>query len=170
MLLKKSFFKHLPRHMSKWALNVSQWQLQSAILCLRADPLISSRERVTVALHSACFESTEVIYLQSCLLHGWCHVKLPPSRRRFCVHHIVIHQPVYRVALSKPHTVHVGLTVTCHLHLWQNDQDLFNATAVKRGKRNTKMRAQKVDPGEDISPAALAVDRTRDLSITSPTL
>ena len=98
------------------------------------------------------------------------------------MHHIVIHQPVYRVALSKPHTVHVCLTVTCHLHFWQNDRDLLNATAVKRGKNNTKMRTQKVtiiiiiitiitvDPGEDISPAALLVDRTHDLSITSPTL
>ena len=29
--------------------------------------------------------STEVVYLQH--WHGWCHMKLQPSRRQFCVHH-----------------------------------------------------------------------------------
>ena len=29
--------------------------------------------------------------------------------------------------------VHVCLAVTCHLHFWQNDQDLSRATAVTRG-------------------------------------
>ena len=29
--------------------------------------------------------STEVVYLQR--WHGWCHMKLQPSRRKFCVHH-----------------------------------------------------------------------------------
>ena len=29
--------------------------------------------------------STEVVYLQH--WHGWCHMKLQPSRRKFCVHH-----------------------------------------------------------------------------------
>ena len=33
-----------------------------------------------------CFlTSTEVVYLQR--WHGWCHMKLQPSRLRFCVHH-----------------------------------------------------------------------------------
>ena len=31
------------------------------------------------------------------------------------------------------HAVHVYLTVTCHLHLWQNYRDLLRATAVTRG-------------------------------------
>ena len=26
------------------------------------------------------------------LLYGWCHVKLPPSRRKFCVHRSAMHQ------------------------------------------------------------------------------
>ena len=29
--------------------------------------------------------STEVVYLQR--WNGWCHMKLLPSRRKFCVHH-----------------------------------------------------------------------------------
>ena len=50
------------------------------------------------------------------------------------------------------------LAVTCHLHFWQNDQDLLRATAVT---------TQKVDPGEERFPAAPAGIRTRELSITS---
>ena len=29
--------------------------------------------------------------------------------------------------------VHACLAVTCHLHFWQNDQDLLRATAITRG-------------------------------------
>ena len=35
------------------------------------------------------FISTEVVYLQR--WHGWCHMKLQPSRRKFCVHHTTMH-------------------------------------------------------------------------------
>ena len=45
------------RPISGWALNASQWQPHSAILCFRADPLRSGRLRLewmTAALHSAC--------------------------------------------------------------------------------------------------------------------
>ena len=65
------------------------------------------------------------------------------------------------------------LAVTCHLHFWQNDRDLLRATAVTRGL-NARIpkydSAQKVDPGEENTPAAPAGIRTRDLSITSPAL
>ena len=60
------------------------------------------------------------------------------------------------------------LAVTCHLHFWQNDRDLLSATAVTRGWKQES--AQKVDPGEENSPAAPAGIRTRDLSITTPAL
>ena len=37
---------------------------------------------------AACFWiSTEVVYLQHCLVVTWCHVKLLPSQCMFCVHH-----------------------------------------------------------------------------------
>ena len=37
-----------------------------------------------------CFwVSTEVMYLQC--WHGWCHMKLQPSQRKFCVHHTTMH-------------------------------------------------------------------------------
>ena len=34
-------------------------------------------------------KSTEVVYLQH--WHGWCHMKLQPSQRKFCVHHTTMH-------------------------------------------------------------------------------
>ena len=67
--------------------------------------------------------------------------------------------------------VYACLAVTCHLHFWHNDLDLLRATAVTRDGTDTeKESAQKVDPGEENSPAAPAGIRTRDLSITSPAL
>ena len=68
--------------------------------------------------------------------------------------------------------VYACLAVTCHLHFWQHDRDLLRATAVSREvERIPKSEsAQKVDPGEENSPAAPAGIRTRDLSITSPVL
>ena len=71
------------------------------------------------------------------LLHGWCHMKLLPSRHKFCV---TMHQFTGSL-YSKPHRykVYVYSAVTCHLHFWQNDWDLLGATAVTRrwnGYRN----------------------------------
>ena len=68
--------------------------------------------------------------------------------------------------------VYACLAVTCHLHFWQNDRDFLRATVVTRGWNGyrNKRSAQKVDPGEETSPAVPAGIRTRDLSITSPVL
>ena len=55
--------------------------------------------------------------------------------------------------------------------LWQNDRDLLRAIAVTRGWNGYRNKsAQKLDPGEGNSPAVPAGTRTRDLSITSPSL
>ena len=56
-----------------------------------------------VTFYSAFWISTAVVnYSAVWLLHGWCHVKLPPSRRTFCVHHTTTHQ--FTMSLhSKPH-------------------------------------------------------------------
>ena len=75
---------------------------------------------------------------------------------------------------AKPHTyVYACLAVTFHQDFWQNDRDLLRATAVTRGRNGygNKASAQKVDPGEENSPAAPAAGiRTRDLLVTSPAL
>ena len=43
------------------------------------------------------------------------------------------HAPVYSVIQRYIGRVHVCLAVTCHLHSWQDDQDLLRATAVTQG-------------------------------------
>ena len=68
--------------------------------------------------------------------------------------------------------VYVCLAVTCHLHFWQNDQDLLHATAVtwrwnRYIEKWNKSQHRKLAPGEENSPAGI---QTRDLSITSPAL
>ena len=69
--------------------------------------------------------------------------------------------------------------VTCPLHFWQNDRDLFSFYCGKTGmerkvkkekEKKKKESAQKLYPGEEHSPAAPAGTRTRDLSIKSPAL
>ena len=64
------------------------------------------------------------------------------------------------------------LAVTCHLRFWQNDPGLLCATAVTQGWNGygNKESAQKVDPGEENSPAAPAGIRTDNLLISSPAL
>ena len=51
--------------------------------------------------YSALWISTEVVYTYSavCSLHGWCHVKLLPSWRKFCVQHTTVRLSLY----SKPY-------------------------------------------------------------------
>ena len=44
-----------------------------------------------------------------CLLQGWCHMKLLPSRHMFCVHHTTMHQ--FTMLLhSKPQMQHFSLS------------------------------------------------------------
>ena len=102
--------------------------LYSAIFRSWADSLCSH-----VILHewldfySAFFWiSIEVVYLQH--WHGWCHMKLQPSRRMFCVHHTTMHHVTLWKA-TYVRCMHV-LAVTCHLHFWQNDRDLLCAASV----------------------------------------
>ena len=67
--------------------------------------------------------------------------------------------------------MYASLGVTCHLHFWQNDRSLLRATTVTLGETDTEQEsAQKVNSEEENSPAAPAVIRTRNLSITNPTL
>ena len=72
------------KHLSVW-LMIAYIALFSALLS-RLTALACDSTRVTSFFFSAFFWiSTEVVYLQR--WHGWCHMKLQPSRRKFCVHH-----------------------------------------------------------------------------------
>ena len=43
------------------------------------------------------------------------------------------HAPYHFMQIHLTRKVYACLTVTCHLHFWQNDRDLSRATAVTRG-------------------------------------
>ena len=71
------------------------------------------------SLFIACFESPPkwCAYGAVWLLHGWCHVKLMPSR---CVLCTLYNNASYHVTSCK--ATYVGcMRVTCHLYFWQND-------------------------------------------------
>ena len=93
-----------------------------------------------------------MVYLQR--RHGWCHMKLLPSRRKFCVHHTTMHH----VTLGKATYLRcVYLAVTYHLHFWQNDRGLLHAAAVTRrwnGYRN-KSQHRKLTLEKKILPPLL---------------
>ena len=106
--------------------------LYSAILRFRA---VSLRSHVIlhewIALYIARFWiSTEVVYLQR-WRHGWCHMKLLPSRRVLCTPYN--HAPCHFMQ-SHICKVYACLAVTCQLHFWRNDRGLLRATAtITRG-------------------------------------
>ena len=76
------------------------------------------------------------------LIHGWRHVKLLPSRRKFSVHHTILRQFTV-TPYSKPlRKMHARLAVTCHLRFWQNDWDLLRATVVTQGWNGYQNKSQ----------------------------
>ena len=81
--------------------------------------------------------STEVVYLQH--WHGWCHIKLLPSRRVLCTPYN--HAPCHFMQ-SHICKVYACFAVTCHLHFWQHDQGLLRATAVTRGWNGYRNKSQ----------------------------
>ena len=81
--------------------------------------------------------STEVVYLQH--WHGWCHMNLLPSWRVLCT--LYNHAPCHFMQ-NHIRKVYACLAVTCHLHVWQNDQDLLRATAVTRGWNGYRNKSQ----------------------------
>ena len=78
---------------------------------------------------------TAKVYLQR--WHGWCHMKLLPSRCKFCVHHTTCH-----FMQSHMRKAYACLAVTCHLRFWQNDRGLLRATAVTRGWNGYRNKSQ----------------------------
>ena len=113
--------------------------LYSAILHSWADSL---RSHVILRVNSffkACFWiSTKVVYLQR--QHSRCHMKLLPFRHILCT--LYKHAPRHFMQ-SHTRKVHAYLAVTCHLHFWQNYQDLVCATVVTRGGMESRPWSRK---------------------------
>ena len=104
----------------------------------RADSLRSCvilHERL--AFYSAFLADPPVVYLQR--WHGWCHMKLLPSRRVLCTPNN--HAPCHFMQ-SHIRKVYACLSVTCHLHFWQNDRDFLRATVVTRGWNGYRNKSQ----------------------------
>ena len=76
---------------------------------------------VTVAFYNAFWIS----YSAVCLIHGWCHVRLLPSRRVLYTpyNHAPCHITSCKAIIIR--LEHACLTATCYLHFWQNDRDYF---------------------------------------------
>ena len=101
-LYQHFFCKHL---ILKWALSASQRQLWRYFISEQTHfaLVVCDSEWVTVALHSVFWIFNTVVTAPFQLLHGWCHTKLLPSRRTFCVHPATMH--MFMVSLNlKPHT------------------------------------------------------------------
>ena len=104
----------------------------------------------SLAFYSAFFEyiSTEVVYLQR--WHGWCHMKLLPSWCVLCTpyNHVTsckvmsLHAKPCHFMQSHIRKLHLCLTVTCHLHFWQNDRYLLYATAATQGWNGYRNKSQ----------------------------
>ena len=109
-----------------------------------------------------------MVYLQR--WHGWCQMKLLPSRRVLCTPYN--HAPCHFMQNRIRH-VHACLAVTCHLHLWQNDRDLLRATAVTRGSgtdTEIKVSTESRPRRRKKIPAAPAGIRTRPFNHESGAL
>ena len=92
--------------------------------------------------------STEVEYLQH--WHGWCPIKLLPSRRVLCTPYN--HAPCHFMQ-SQIRKVYA----CCNLPPAQNDRGLVRATAVTRTwnrYRRNKSQHRTLTPGEENSPTA----------------
>ena len=89
---------------------------------------------ISDSLFIACFWiSTKVVYLQRCLILTWL-VPRETDAILACSLYTVRQRTVSRHFMQiHIHRVHACLAVTCHLHLWQNDQDLLCVTAVTQG-------------------------------------
>ena len=79
-----------------------------------------------------------MVYLQR--WHGWCQMKLLPSRRVLCTPYN--HAPCH-FTQSHIRKVYACLAVTCHLHFWRNDRGILRAaTAVTQGWNGHRNKSQ----------------------------
>ena len=93
-----------------------------------------------------------MVYLQR--WHGWCQMKLLPSRRVLCTPYN--HAPCH-FTQSHIRKVYACLAVTCHLHFWRNDRGILRATAVTQGWNGHRNKSQhrKLTPEKKILPPLL---------------
>ena len=130
---------------------VDDFHNYSASLRFRAGSLAivaCNSKRVTAAFYqsSVFWIPTEVVYLQRFLVVAWL---VPRETAAICSVHSI--QPCHvtsckshigRVNSCLAQTVNSRLAPTCHLHFWQNGQDLLRATAVTPGWNGYRYKSQ----------------------------
>ena len=145
--------------------------------------MANAERNVCTCICSASFlkiTSTKVVYWHLTALFGCCMASATWNWNfsHLSTSFVYTIQPCtsWQCHLIQSHTgrVHVCLAVTSHLHFWCNDRDLLCATEVAWGwngyQNKTRLRAQKVYPGKENSPATPVGTQTWDLLITSPIL
>ena len=103
------------------------------------------------------YTSTQVVYLQRCLIVTWL---VPRETAAVSARSVSIMQPCtmsHHFMQIHIRRVHACLAVTCHLHFWQNDRGLLRATAVTRGwnEYRNKSRHRKLNLEKKVLPPLL---------------
>ena len=96
-----------------------------------------------------------MVYLQHCLVVTWL-VQCKTAAISVCA--VCTIQPCTtscHFMLSHTHRMHVCLTVTCHLHFWQNDQDFLFTCYRSNNRYQNKSQHRKVTLEKEILPPLL---------------
>ena len=106
----------------------------------------------TVSFYSAFFLfffssqiSTEVVYWQHSLVVVWLVPRETAAVSAQVLRTTFNPAPLYSVTSPKATQIcslQVCLTVSCHLHIWQNDRELFRVAAVTRGWNGYRNKSQ----------------------------
>ena len=104
---------------------------------------------------------TEVVYLQRCLIVTWLMPRETAADSESSVYTIQPCTMSRHFMQSHIQRMHTCLAVTCHLHFWQNDQDLLCATALTRGwnRYRNKIQHRKLIVEKTIIPPFLPFSR-----------
>ena len=137
------FIIKLHFHTCCWCLLLFEFYI-SGILCSQADTLhlhVIVHEWLAFYINYSAFlyihRGVLTSYSAVWKLLSWCHTSAAIS-----AHSVYTIQPCtvsHHFMQSLIHRVHRCLTATCHLHFWQNDQDLLHATDVTHKTRGSGM-------------------------------
>ena len=109
------------------------------------------------------------VYLQRCLVVAWL---LPCEMAAISAHSVYICIITHHFMQSHIRRVYACLAVciTCHLHFWQNGHDSFTCYCGNRCGTDTEIKAQKVDHGEENSPASWMCESCENITMIATSL
>ena len=109
------------------------------------------------------------MYLQHCLVVAWL---VPCETAAISAHSVYMCIITHHFMQSHICRVHACLpiSITCHLHFWQNGHDSFMCYCGNRGGMDTEIKAQKVDHGEENSPASSMCESCENITMIAASL